>query len=86
MSSVETSAEAYASVEREDPKPGSNIPLHLDIGLTAKLYEVLGNRRGAIVAIDPLNGAFWDSRAPQPMTQIHLLAGLVRLNTRHFNQ
>ena len=31
------------SVEREDPKPGSNIPLHLDIGLTAKLYEVLGN-------------------------------------------
>ena len=44
------------SVEREDPKPGSNIPLHLDIGLTAKLYEVLGNRRGAVVAIDPLSG------------------------------
>ena len=55
---VETSArgQIMRSVEREDPKPGSNIPLHLDIGLTAKLYEVLGNRRGAIVAIDPLNG------------------------------
>ena len=55
---VETSArgQIMRAVEREDPKPGSNIPLHLDIGLTAKLYEVLGNNRGAIVAIDPLNG------------------------------
>ena len=36
---VETSArgQIMRSVEREDPKPGSNIPLHLDIGLTAKL-------------------------------------------------
>ena len=44
------------SVDREDPTPGKNIPLHLDIGLTAKLYEVMGDRRGAIVALDPKNG------------------------------
>ena len=55
---VETSArgQIMRSVDREDPTPGKNIPLHLDIGLTAKLYEVMGDRRGAIVALDPKNG------------------------------
>ena len=55
---VETSArgQIMRSVDREDPTPGADIPLHLDIGLTAKLYDVLGDKRGAIVAIDPMNG------------------------------
>lgn len=55
---VETSArgQIMRSVDREDPVPGADIPLHLDIGLTAKLYDVLGDKRGAIVAIDPMNG------------------------------
>ena len=55
---VETSArgQIMRSVDREDPTPGADIPLHLDIGLTAKLYDVLGDKRGAIVAIDPING------------------------------
>ena len=55
---VETSArgQIMRSVDREDPIPGADIPLHLDIGLTAKLYDVLGEKRGAIVAIDPMNG------------------------------
>ena len=55
---VETSArgQIMRSVDRYDPVPGANIPLHLDIGLTAKLYEALGDRRGAIVAIDPQTG------------------------------
>lgn len=55
---VETSArgQIMRSVDKDDPVPGSDIPLHLDIGLTAKLYEVLGDRRGAIVAIDPQTG------------------------------
>ena len=55
---VETSAggQIMRSVDREDPIPGADIPLHLDIGLTAKLYDVLGDKRGAIVAIDPTNG------------------------------
>jgi penicillin-binding protein 2 len=55
---VETSArgQIMRSVDRDDPVPGIDIPLHLDIGLTAKLYEALGDRRGAIVAIDPQTG------------------------------
>jgi len=55
---VETSArgQIMRSVDREDPIPGADIPLHIDIGLTAKLYDVLGDNRGAIVAIDPKNG------------------------------
>ena len=55
---VETSArgQIMRSVDREDLTPGADIPLHLDIGLTAKLYDVLGDKRGAIVAIDPMNG------------------------------
>ena len=55
---VETSArgQIMRSVDRDDPVPGADIPLHLDIGLTAKLYEALGDRRGAIVAMDPKTG------------------------------
>ena len=55
---VETSArgQIMRSVDRDDPIPGADIPLHLDIGLTAKLYEALGDRRGAIVAMDPQTG------------------------------
>ena len=55
---VETSArgQIMRSVDRYDPVPGADIPLHLDIGLTAKLYEALGDRRGAIVAMDPQTG------------------------------
>ena len=49
-------AKLCALLNERIPNLVSNIPLHLDIGLTAKLYEVLGNRRGAIVAIDPLSG------------------------------
>ncbi len=55
---VETSArgQIMRSVDRNDPKPGDEVLLHLDIGLTAKLYEVLGDRKGAIVAMDPETG------------------------------
>ena len=55
---VETSArgQIMRSVDRDEPVPGADIPLHLDIGLTAKLYEALGDRRGAIVAMDPQTG------------------------------
>ena len=55
---VETSArgQIMRSIDRDDPKPGEEVPLHIDIGLTAKLYEVLGDRRGAIVAMDPKTG------------------------------
>ena len=55
---VETSArgQIMRTVEREDPTPGENIDLHLDIGLQAKIYDILGDRRGAVVALDPQTG------------------------------
>lgn len=55
---VETSArgQIMRSIERQEPVPGDNIKLHLDIGLQAKLYDILGDRRGAVVALDPRNG------------------------------
>jgi len=55
---VETSArgQIMRTVDRQDPVPGDDIPVYLDIGLQAKLYDILGDRRGAIVALDPATG------------------------------
>ena len=55
---VETSArgQIMRTVDRQDPAPGSDIPVYLDIGLQAKLYDILGDRRGAVVALDPKTG------------------------------
>jgi penicillin-binding protein 2 len=55
---VETSArgQIMRTVAREAPTPGANIDLHLDIGLQAKMYDILGERRGAVVALDPQTG------------------------------
>lgn len=55
---VETSArgQIMRSVERQDPTPGETVDLHLDIGLQAKIFEILGDRRGAVVVMDPQTG------------------------------
>lgn len=41
---------------RTDPVPGADIQLHLDIALQTAAEAALGDRRGAIVAIDPATG------------------------------
>jgi len=41
---------------RTDPAPGLDIQLHLDIQLQVAAEQALGERRGAIVAIDPATG------------------------------
>lgn len=41
---------------RTDPEPGRDIQLHLDIALQMAAEEALGDRRGAIVAIEPSTG------------------------------
>ena len=55
---VET--DAFGRVRRTlDVSPtvvGQNLQLHLDIGLQAAADEALGDRRGAVVAIDPNSG------------------------------
>ena len=43
-------------MSRDDQTPGTDLTIHLDIGLQAKAYEILNGRRGAIVAMDPKTG------------------------------
>jgi penicillin-binding protein 2 len=44
-------------VREVDPKPGNDLGVSLDIGLQRVAAEALGERAGAVVAIDPRNGA-----------------------------
>jgi penicillin-binding protein 2 len=55
---VETNAHGRVLrvLERFDPRPGSNLVLNLDIRLQRAAVDALGDRRGAVVAIDPLTG------------------------------
>jgi len=43
-------------LDRTDPGPGRDIVLHLDSKLQIAATEALGDRRGAVVAIDPATG------------------------------
>ncbi len=45
-----------SGVEDEDPVPGTNVVLSLDIKLQLAAQEAMQDLRGAIVAIDPRNG------------------------------
>lgn len=55
---VETNARGriLRVLERENPVPGEDLELHLDLRLQAKAHELLEGRRGAIVAIEPSTG------------------------------
>ncbi|MFC6632774.1 penicillin-binding protein 2 [Microbulbifer taiwanensis] len=55
---VETNARGRVLkvLERHDPKPGSELTLHLDARLQRAATEALGDRRGAVVAIDVKTG------------------------------
>jgi penicillin-binding protein 2 len=43
-------------LERHDPTPGADLVLHLDIRIQQAAYDALGDRRGAVVAMDPRTG------------------------------
>jgi penicillin-binding protein 2 len=43
-------------LERHDPTPGSDLILNLDIRVQQAAFDALGDRRGAVVAMDPLTG------------------------------
>jgi penicillin-binding protein 2 len=43
-------------LERHAPVPGADLTLHLDIRLQQAAVEALGDRRGAVVAMDPMTG------------------------------
>jgi penicillin-binding protein 2 len=55
---VETNARGRTLrvLERENPVPGEDLQLHLDLRLQKRAYELLDGRRGAIVAIEPATG------------------------------
>ena len=55
---VETSAGGHAvrKLARTSPTPGNNVVLSLDIKLQNLVEELFGQRRGALVALDPNNG------------------------------
>lgn len=55
---VETNAHGRVLrvLERSAPEPGADLTLHLDINIQRAAVEALGDRRGAVVAMDPLTG------------------------------
>ncbi|MCK0106143.1 penicillin-binding protein 2 [Marinobacter sp. S0848L] len=55
---VETNARGriLRVLERENPVPGADLELHLDLRLQRKAHELLEGRRGAVVAIEPATG------------------------------
>lgn len=55
---VETNARGRVMrvLEREDPQPGRDLTLNLDIRLQQIAQEAMGDRRGAVVAINPDTG------------------------------
>lgn len=55
---VETNARGRTLrvLERENPVPGEDLMLHLDMRLQQRAFELLEGRRGAIVAIEPKTG------------------------------
>ncbi|WP_100640116.1 penicillin-binding protein 2 [Marinobacter salexigens] len=55
---VETNARGRTLrvLERENPVPGEDLQLHIDLRLQSRAHELLDGRRGAIVAIEPETG------------------------------
>jgi penicillin-binding protein 2 len=53
---VDSGGRAVRVLSRTPPVPGNNLVLNLDAQLQEVAYQAFGDRRGALVAIDPRNG------------------------------
>ena len=53
---VDAHGREQRELARNPPVPGRNLTLHLDASLQVAASEALGDRRGAVVAIDPRSG------------------------------
>lgn len=53
---VDAHGREQRELSRDEPEPGKNIILHLDAALQVAAARALGERRGAVVAIDPRSG------------------------------
>ncbi|GAB3477930.1 penicillin-binding protein 2 [Marinomonas epiphytica] len=58
ISTVEVNARGriMSEVDRQNPTPGKDIQLHLDARLQQYAYDLLGDYRGAVIAMDPVTG------------------------------
>jgi penicillin-binding protein 2 len=56
---VETNARGRVLqvLERQDPVPGSDLVLSLDVAVQQAAWDTLGERAGSVVAIDPVDGS-----------------------------
>lgn len=62
---VDAHGREQRELDRNPPIPGRNLTLHLDASLQVAAAEALGERRGAVVAIDPRSGGIL-AMASQP--------------------
>src|SRR5690606_13720953 len=53
---VDSGGRAVRTLSRTPPMPGNNLVLNLDARLQEVAYNAFGERRGALVAIDPATG------------------------------
>ncbi len=53
---IDSAGRAVRLLSRTPPTSGSNLVLKLDAGLQALAFKAFGNRRGALVAMDPQTG------------------------------
>jgi penicillin-binding protein 2 len=53
---VSAGGRAVRSLAKQQPKPGSNLHLSVDIKLQKLIEELYGDRKGALVAIEPATG------------------------------
>ena len=53
---IDSAGRAVRLLSRTPPTSGSNLVLKLDAGLQALAFKAFGNRRGALVALDPQTG------------------------------
>lgn len=58
ISKVEVNARGriMSEIERQNPTPGKDLHLYMDARLQQYAYDLLGNYKGSVVAIDPNNG------------------------------
>jgi penicillin-binding protein 2 len=53
---VDGAGQVLRVLGQKTPRPGNNVQLTLDLNLQRAAEQALGNRKGAIVALDPRNG------------------------------
>ncbi len=88
LQKVETNARGRVMrvLEREDPAPGQDIQLHLDLNLQRVAEEALGDRRGAVIALDPKTGGILALVSTPGYNPNHFVTGISGKDYRALQQ